>query len=145
MIVIDSNIFAKLFVEEADSWQARSFFKYCINNNIPLTAPTLFFYEVLQIGVYYNFPVGEIYDLINEYLKFDLNLLELNRQDWLEVEKMTQSWHYKSGFPSLYDSSYHIVAIARDSIFLTADKRHQSKTNQFGSIELLDKWEDIFS
>lgn len=144
MVVIDSNIFAKLFIEEPDSVQAKAFFKYCLENNTPLLAPTLFTYEVLQIAVYYNHPLENALQRIEDFSAFNLELAELDRGEWLRVEKMTASGHEKSGNPAVYDSSYHCLAIARGQVFLTADKRHEAKTRQFGNIKLLAQWPDIF-
>ena len=49
-----------------------------------------------------------------------------------------------SGFPSLYDSVYHALAINNNCHFVTADKRHEAKTKQFGHIVLLDQWENCW-
>ena len=144
MIVIDSNIFAKQFIDEHDSEQAKAFFKYCIENKTPLFAPTLFTYEVLQITVYYHHPIEDALQRIESYLAFNLTLEELQKSDWLQVEKMIASGHKKSGYPSLYDSSYHILAKSKGCIFLTADKRHKAKTEKAGNITLLKDWAELF-
>lgn len=120
MIVIDSNIFAKLFIDEDDSSIAESFFEYCLTHEVPLIAPDLFYYEVLQIALYYNHPVNLAVESIEDYMSFNLRLLPLNKERWLAVEKMVQSGHEKSGFPSLYDSCYHVLAMTNDCYFLRA-------------------------
>lgn len=140
MIVIDSNVFAKQFIEEHDSHQAKAFFKHCIQNKIPLLAPTIFTYEVLQIASYYQHPLEDALHRIENYTAFNLSILELQKSEWLDVETMIASGHKKSGYPSVYDSSYHVLAKSRNCIFLTADKRHAAKTKQFGNIELLADW-----
>ena len=58
----------------------------------------------------------------------------------LLVAEMVRSGHPKSGFPSLYNSCYHALAIERDMTFITADKRHKTKTKVFGHILLLNEW-----
>jgi len=144
MVVIDSNVFAKLLIEEHDSAIAEDFFRYSITHEVPLLAPTLFYYEVLQIALYYNHSVELTLEFMDEYLGFNLSLVQLTKEQWLDTEKMVHSGHQKSGFPSLYDSSYHALALSKNAVFLTADKRHESKTKQFGAIKLLKHWEEIF-
>lgn len=144
MIVIDANIFAKLFIDEKDSAQAKLFFKSCIENKVSLFAPTLFTYEVLQIAAYYNHPIENALQMIEDYCAFNLELITLDKRHWIDIEKMVESGHKKSGFPSLYDSSYHILAKQSDCFFLTADKRHEAKTKQFGHIVLLQDWKKLF-
>ena len=71
---------------------------------------------------------------------FSLNIVELNVEQWNIAGTMTQSGHQKSGFPSLYDSCYHALAIDNDCLFLTADKRHAAKTESFSHLQLLEDW-----
>ena len=54
-------------------------------------------------------------------------------------------WHEKSGFPTIYDSIYHALAIQLDAVFLTADKKHYAKAKEYGHIKLLSEWETIFT
>lgn len=140
MYVIDSNVFAKLFIEEADSEQAIRFFQHCIEQEIRLLAPTLLRYEVLQIALYYGHPLEDALERLEQYCRFNLTLHELSREAWQIAEKIVKSGHEKSGFPSLYDSCYHALAIEQDVTFITADKRHKAKAEQFGQIVLLDAW-----
>ena len=59
-LVIDSNVFAKLFINEADSEIAKFFFTRCVSEDVALLAPTLFEYELLQIALYYSYPLSEV-------------------------------------------------------------------------------------
>lgn len=144
MIVIDSNIFAKIFVDEPDAGQAKAFFKHCIQHDVSLLAPTLFTYEVLQIAAYYQYPLADALQSIEDYCVLNLRLVNLEKNHWLAVEKIIKSGHEKSGFPAVYDSSYHALAQVSNGVFLTADKRHEAKTRQFGYITLLKDWKSLF-
>lgn len=143
MIIIDANVFAKLLIAETDSIQAKNFFQYSIENNIALLAPTLFTYEVLQIATYHHHPLADALRRIKNYQAFNLTLTELTSNEWQDVETMIASGHDKSGYPSVYDSCYHVLAHARNGLFLTADKRHAAKTKKFGNIELLENWQAL--
>ena len=144
-LVIDSNVFAKLFINEADSETAKSFFIHCVSEDVSLLAPSLFEYELLQIALYYNYPVSKVVDQLVLYQQFNLSLINPDKKVWLQSEVIVSSGHKNSGFPSLYDSVYHALAISNDCNFVTADKRHEAKTNQFGHIILLDQWESCWS
>ena len=141
LFVVDANVFAKLFIEEPDSGQARAFLKHCVENETPLLAPSLFTYEILQIAAYYGYPLPKALDIINDYKAFSLNIVELNVEQWKIAGTMTQSGHQQTGFPSLYDSCYHALAVENNCLFLTADKRHAAKTESFGHLQLLKDWQ----
>ena len=95
---------------------------------------------MLQIALYYQHPLDDALGRLKQHCDFNLQLVELNNECWQTVEKMVRSGHPKSGFPSLYDSCYHALAIERDMTFITADKRHKAKTKTFGHILLLNEW-----
>lgn len=140
MFVIDSNIFAKLLIEESDSHLTMDFFTHCVEQEIPLLAPSLFTYEILQITTYYDLPIRQALTTIEDYKAFNLNLVELTGEQWELACTMIKSGHPKSGFPSIYDCCYHALAIKNDCTFITADKRHADKTSSFGHLQLLKDW-----
>jgi predicted nucleic acid-binding protein len=63
------------------------------------------------------------------------------RLTWLNSEHICQNGHEKSGYPTMYDSIYHAMAILNEGIFITSDKRHYEKAKTFGYISLLKDWE----
>lgn len=140
MYVVDSNVFAKLFIEEADSPQATSFFQHCIQQEIPLLAPSLLRYEILQIALYYEHPLDDALERLDQYCGFNLTLCELSHEAWRIAEKICQTGNTKSGFPSLYDSCYHALAVEQNATFITADKRHKAKAEKFGHLILLESF-----
>ena len=40
---------------------------------------------------------------------------------------------------TVYDASYHVLAIARNAIYITADKKYFDKAKQLGNIELIGR------
>jgi predicted nucleic acid-binding protein len=140
MYIIDSNVFAKLFIEEADFVQAISFFEHCIQQEISLLAPSLLRYEILQIALFYRHPLADALERLEQYCAFNLTLCELSGAAWQIAEAICQHGHPKSGFPSLYDSCYHALAIEQNATFITADKRHKTKAEKFGHLVLLDEF-----
>lgn len=142
-IVLDSCVFNKLFLQEADRQQAIDLFGVLTENGCRIIAPSLFVYEVLSIAKINGFPPSKAYQLIMELQKTQLQLIELNGA-WIgKALEICGTGHAKSGFPSFYDASYHALAIINQCYFVTADKRHFNKTLQLGNIVLLSDWETV--
>ena len=57
---------------------------------------------------------------------------------------MAENGHPKSGFPSVYDAAYHVMAISDGGVFVTADKKHVAKTRPFGHVCLLGDYLKLF-
>jgi len=142
-IVLDSCIFSKLFLEEADSYQASALIERVIQNNIQMIVPSLFVYEVLATVNIGSYPINEVYELIIDFQKHTLHTIELDKPCIEKTQGICETGHIKSGFPSFYDACYHALAIINDCYFITADKRHFRKTQQLGHIVLLSDWETV--
>ncbi len=144
LVVPDASIYAKLFIPEHDSKEAKIFFSTCAETDTKLVVPELFKYEIAEATRYCGEPLIKVFSLVEEMIKSILTITSPNREAWSLAEEMSQQGHSKSGFPSMYDSIYHALAIKLDAIFLTADKRHYAKTKEYGHIKLLGEWESIF-
>lgn len=64
---------------------------------------------------------------------------------WKRAQETCRDGHKNSGFPSMYDSIYHAIAIEANGVFVTADKKHFAKTKQHGNICLLENWKGVFN
>jgi len=64
---LDSCVFSKLFLEEADSYQASALIDCVVENNIQMIVPILFIYEVLATINIGNYPINEVYELIIDF------------------------------------------------------------------------------
>ena len=144
-VVLDSCVFNKLFLQEDDRQQAISLITELAQRKYQVLVPNLFLYEVLTIASVSNFPTDQVYNLITQYQKANLELVDLDQSCILKAIEICETGHKKSGFPSFYDASYHALAILNNCIFVTADTRHVSKTHQLGHIILLKDWETIFN
>lgn len=142
-IVLDSCVFSKLFLKEHDSHQANALINTLISNKTQILVPSLFRYEVLATATVGNYSIEDIYKLIVGFQKSILQTVELDDISLKLIDDICKSGHKKSGFPSFYDASYHALAIQHNCYFVTADKRHFTKTQQLGRILLLSDWEKI--
>lgn len=136
-VVLDSCVFSKQFLEEEDSHQAKALIEKLLIDKIHIIVPQLWVYEVLATVGIGNYSVIEVYELIIKLQKSLLHIVELDEYCVHKIVNICKTGHTKSGFPSFYDSSYHALAILHDCYFVTADKRHFSKTKQLGNIVLL--------
>lgn len=143
-IVLDSCVFNKLFLDEYDSYQAIALINEVVRKNVRILAPSLFVYEVLSIAHVNTFSIQDAYELILDFQKTQLHLVEVDQNCIKKVIEICEAGHKKSGFPSFYDASYHALAIENECYFITADKRHFDKTVQLGHVSLLSDWENIF-
>ncbi len=140
-VVIDACIAAKTFAQEADSPEALELLRACVKNNIPMIAPDLMKYEIAQIALKKSFAMDKVIHLFEDAI---FTLVEMHNPDrftWLQAESICQKGHEKSGYPTMYDSIYHAMAIIKDGVFITADRRHYEKAKSFGHIAMLNDWE----
>lgn len=144
-VVPDSNVFMKLLYEEKDSYEAQVFFKTCAISKTQLIVPELFKYEIAEVTRYFKTPLRKTISFFQKLENSILTVVSPTKETWLLAEKIAQNGHEQSGYPSMYDSIYHAVAINEKAVFLTSDKRHYRKSHIFGHIELLENWENIFA
>ena len=145
IIVPDACVFTKLFYDEPDSSKARAFFEYCVRVDTRLVVPDLFKYEIAQTSRYVDHALNDTLDLFDAHTRAIMTISSPERETWLLAEDITKKGNEKSGFPSMYDSIYHALAISLDGTFLTADKKHYAKAKDYGHITLLNDWESLFT
>ena len=144
-VVVDAKAITKTFTKEPDSQVALDFLRACVSERVQIVAPDLILYEVAQIAVKIGIPLDQVISLFEDHISTLIELKTPDRFAWLQSEKICQSGHEKSGFPSMYDSIYHAMAIIEDGVFLTADRRHHAKSKEFGHIALLKDWQGVLS
>ncbi len=145
IVVPDACVFAKLLHPEHDSEEAKIFFKTCARTNTKLVVPEIFKYEIAEVTRYKEEQLAKMLDLFDAHTKAILTVSSPDRETWLLAEEIVNQGHEKSGFPTIYDSIYHALAIQLNAVFLTADKKHYAKAKEYGHIKLLSEWETIFT
>ncbi len=144
MIVVDANVFNKLFLAEPDQDQAKAFFREAVNQNVSLVAPTLFRYEAWEVARRNSVPLSEVSRMITLQQNLLLELVEPTLEHVLKAEEIASHGTKNSGFPSIYDSIYHAIALVEGGMFLTADHKHAAKVQKFGALVELENWQDLF-
>ena len=140
-IILDSCVAVKFFIEEKDSADAVGLLEYCVKANISIIAPGIVEYELLQIAIRYGENMGDAIAYIENHIFNMIDIHPMNYKTWLKAGEIAGTGHTKSGYPSLYGSAYHAMAIESNGLFITADKKHYEKSRNFGHIALLSDWE----
>jgi len=135
--VIDSCVFIKLFLEEEDSNKALELLRYINNKNKAIIVPSLFLYEIINIAKKADLNIEKIYNVLEKFYEVNLEYVNPNIEETKLALEISSKGNYKSGYPSAYDSIYHSIAINRNALFVTSDKKHYEKSKEFGNIILL--------
>lgn len=144
IVVLDSGVFDKLFLDESDRKAVIEFFQYARANGIVLIAPSLFTYEVLAVAAPTSFGSEAAYGLIRDFVKAGFRLIEPDESVIRKAIEISNAGHPKSGYPTFYDAAYHALALVFGGVFLTADGRHKAKTVAFGGVVLVQDWKAHF-
>ena len=141
-LVIDSCVFAKIFLEEEQSHIAKSLYLNACKENKIIMVSSIFEYEILTIIRKYDLPFDVLYPVIAGQIKASINVIHLEEEITKKAYEISKTGNEKSGFPSFYDSTYHALAILNDCDFITSDKKHYEKVKQLGNIKLLSNLDE---
>jgi len=143
-IIVDASVACKLFLEgEPDRDKAVQLFEIAAIGRIKLVAPTVFSYELLSILRRAKFSPEKdalVLEMLFKQFHTIVELVAPQEHTFSKALEICRTGHIKSGFPSAYDSTYHALAIERNTVFLTADKKHLRKTEKFKHILLLENF-----
>lgn len=138
--VVDSCVFAKLFLKENEQEIALKFFTESTSKLCKIYVPSIFTFEVLNICAVKKLDENDIFFLLDRYQKFGLKIINPSESMLRKAIKMTKIGHSKSGYPSFYDCIYHALAAELGCNFITSDGKHFAKTKQLGHIKLLKEY-----
>ena len=138
-VVLNANIYVKLFKKESDSDQAITLFNRLIEEGVEILAPSVVINETVTTCEVNRHPISEVCDLFSALINSSIRIVELDQALIQKTLAMTRQGHAKSGFPTFSDSLYHAIAIKEDALFITADRRHYEKTKHLGNIEMFSQ------
>lgn len=141
MIVVDASIFVKLFKQEEGSEQARALMDHLLEGGTPFLAPTIVLYETLSAALHVGYPFAKIHELFDRLDALGLSIEQPAGNELVLAEKIATSAAPGGGYPTLFDSIYHAMAISRGGTFVTADTRHLGKAGHLGAVALLADWQ----
>ena len=135
--VIDTSVFMKIFLDEEDSDTALTFFVNANLNGDTLLIPPLFQSEFLSVVRSQRVDFAVAYDILADYLQTNMVQVDYSRELMSQALEIAAHGHSKYGYPSIYDSIYHALAVISNCDFITADARHYNKTKSLGHVRLL--------
>ncbi len=131
--VIDSSVFNKLYLDEADRDKAQQLFIKAAEGEAMLFAPDLLFLEVVNTAQRCGVPIDAVVELL-EAQRYLMQMRAVTSDERKKALQIIAGGHDKSGYPSIYDAIFHAMALCNQSVLVTADKRHYAKTQSLGSI-----------
>ena len=131
--VIDASVLLKPFLAEEESDIVLSLFELHQKQQITLSLPELYEYEIGNILIRKKSTKGAIVCL-QELSVLGLNMLPIEYIGAQNIIKFIEAY---DGQITYYDASYHCLAKAFKTKLITADKKYYHKTKQEGDILLL--------
>lgn len=141
MIVVDASVLVKLFKEdEGDAATAKAIAAAIVRGDLRALAPSLILYECLSAALHIEVDFVIVRHLLDGLASCGMELVEPDGEDLGLAQRIAMTEARSGGYPALFDSIYHAVAINRGQTFVTADRRHVSKASAFGHLLLLADW-----
>lgn len=141
MIVVDASVLVKLFKQhETDSGIAKSLAEGIARGEVRAAAPDLILYECLSAALHIGVDFLVVRQLFDGLASCGMQLMGPNAEDLALSQRIATTEARSGGYPTLFDSIYHAIAINRGGTFVTADGRHVSKAAGFGHVMLLAEW-----
>jgi predicted nucleic acid-binding protein len=139
VIVLDASILIKLFKTEDDSELARRLVRKLMTDQVAAGTPTLARYETLGAALHIGYGFHHVTGMFEQLQSAGFSLIEPESADLLRAETISTTPAPPGGYPGLFDSIYHAIALERGGVFVTADRRHIAKAGHFGSIHHLSE------
>lgn len=136
-VVLDENIYVKLFKKEADSQQAIDLINKLVKEGVTIIEPSIVVNETINTCEVNKHDIIEVCDFFRALIDSNIRFIEVDSALISKTLEITEQGHKKSGFPTFSDSMYQAVAIKEDALFITADRRHYMKTQHLGNIMML--------
>jgi predicted nucleic acid-binding protein len=136
-VVLDANIYVKLFKKEADSQLAISLVNKLVKEGVAIIEPSIVVNETINTCEVNRQDITEVCGFFRALIDSNIRFVEIDNALIQQTLNITQQGHKKSGYPTFSDSMYQAIAMREDALFITADKRHYEKTKSLGNVELL--------
>ncbi|HEX5545727.1 MAG TPA: type II toxin-antitoxin system VapC family toxin [Nitrospira sp.] len=138
IIVPDASVILKWVLEKEDEpgySQALKLQEALLAEEVEIRMPTLWRYEVGNVlGM--KKPKMAV-ELMSALLAYEFDEVPLGSEYALDI---LAHMHEVQGV-TFYDSAYHVLALRRKGIYLTADATYLKRAKRKGHVELLDEWQ----
>ena len=138
-VVLDANIYVKLFKKESDSQQAINLISKLVEEGVVILEPSIVVNETINTCEVNKQDITEVCNFFRVLINSNILFVEIDTALIQQTLEITQQRHKKSGYPTFSDSMYQAIAMREGALFITADRRHYEKTKHLGYIELLQR------
>jgi predicted nucleic acid-binding protein len=133
MVVLDTSVIIKWFVEEKSSKRALTWLEKHIKGTEKIVVPSLFFYEIANVLRYKKeLPLNEIWKVIEYLFRLNLKIEEVNSELIMRAVLLAREKEI-----SVYDATFVVLAVIYHIPFYTADKKLYEKLKEFNFVKLL--------
>ncbi len=132
--VIDASLVLRSILEKDQQWfqTLEQLLNDQENKKIELWVPHLFFDEVTN-GIRFSSQHDEDANAVLDFvLQLPVHIFTLEPQHRHRILELS----FQSG-TTVYDATYHFIAIVLEGCFFTADKKYYQKAKQLGFLELV--------
>jgi predicted nucleic acid-binding protein len=132
--VFDASIFVNVFLTQNNDihLKCEKYFQDFLNNKIEVYSLNLLDFEFSN-ALRYALPSSVALSRpLEDFSKLNINYINLDLLGLQSISEMA----YKTD-TTIYDSSYHYLALMLDGIMLTCDKKYYQKAEKFGNITLI--------
>ena len=135
LLVLDTSVIAKWFVEENNSDIALQIRKEFHENLHEISIPDLLLYELSNALRYSNFTPDVITKAIDSLLDMNLSIVVPSRNLISEATKLAYKFNI-----TIYDAIYLALSNESNGIFVTADDKLYKKVEKNRNCKLLSKF-----
>jgi len=133
MVVLDTSVIIKWFIEEKGSKRALIWLERHIKGTEKIVIPSLFFYEIANVLRYKKeLPLNEIWKVIEYLFQLNLKIEEANPELIMRAVLLAREKEI-----SVYDATFVVLAVIYHLLFYTADKKLYEKLKEFNFVKLL--------
>ena len=133
MVVLDTSVIVKWFIEEKGSERALLWLEKYIKKEEIILVPSLFFYEIANVLRYNKrLPTNEILNLIEELFHLNLKIEEVTPELIMRGVVLARERNI-----SIYDAIFVVLAKIYQLSFYTADEKLYKKVKGLGFVKLL--------
>jgi predicted nucleic acid-binding protein len=133
MVVLDTSVIIKWFIEEKGSKRALIWLERHIKGTEKIVVPSLLFYEIANVLRYKKeLPLSEIWKVIEYLFRLNLKIEEVNPELIMRAVLLAREKEI-----SVYDATFVVLAVIYHILFYTADKELYEKLKEFNFVKLL--------
>ncbi len=133
VIIIDTSVLIKPFLNEPGSEKVLELFKLAAEKKLSLLSPKLMVFEFLNVLCKNIKDPAKVKAAYQDFEDTEIGILDIDIDNLHEAIEISCS----DKQISFYDASYHALAKQFNGIFLTADKKYFDLMKKKGNIELL--------